>query len=608
MAITTAQIQQLYVAYLGRAADKAGLDYWSAQLNGTATTPATLTLENLRANFVNEQAEYKDAYAGLTREDTVVKIYNNLFGRAPDAEGLAYWTTGGGATVNADQLLTAFIAGASADDAKVVTNKVLVAEVYTSAAGTDYASADAKSVISGVTSDYATVGDALVKLTDGSLSGIAVPAAVANLKAFAAADAAETGFDTTNTATLKDQSQKLADLTKADANFTATTVTTATGYDNTDSAVSGDLEDARDDLGATTKDLTTAANTAATDLSDARTALLTDKVNGVGATDKIKAYTDAQAAVKAAPAAPTVAEKTVATDTLTSIATANATEFGKALTAAGLTATDTGDAAADAATNAAKLYAKLADGATTDKVIADVGTAFGSVTAYASVKTTTDKAHANDKAADALDKATDDLDFATGNDWIDAYGDNVTAQSKLASSKALDALEAQYKNVDDAHTALHSATESALGKLDLTDALDTNGAGTALTLHGALSDNSEVFYFASNKVTGADGSLTLAAGGDKLYIGEGYTLNSSATLGADGIVGANNNAKEVFFFKGTDGVVKAVIESTVAGSLDVANTAALNTAAADHVSVITLTGVTDIAQVSFSNGVISHVA
>jgi len=91
--------------------------------------------------------------------------------------------------------------------------------------------------------------------------------------------------------------------------------------------------------------------------------------------------------------------------------------------------------------------------------------------------------------------------------------------------------------------------------------------------------------------------VTLAANGDKLYIGEGYAQNKAATLGDSGIVGGDNNAKEVFFFKGTDGVVKAVIETSVASSLGVANTAALDTPAADGVSVITLTGVTDLTKV-----------
>ena len=599
MATTSAQIQQLYVAYLGRAADKAGLDYWLAATNSTDTTPAKLTLDDLRTNFTTQQTEYTSVYGGLTREETVVKIYNNLFGRAPDADGLTYWTTGGGASVSTDLLLTSFINGASADDSKVVTNKVLVAEVYTSAAGTNFASADAKSVISGVTSDYSTVGTALEKLTDGSLGGIAIPAAVANLKAAAAAEGAVTSYESTNTTTLKDLSQKLADLTKADANFNAIAVTTATDYDNSNTDVDTGLSAARTKLGGDTKALTTAATTADSDLATARTALVTDKDNGVGATDKIKAYVDAQAAVKVAGTAPTAAEKQVAIDTLTSIATNNATEFGKALTAAGVTAADP----ANASTDAAALYAKLADGATTDTVIADVATAFGSVSAYGTVKTTTDKAHAVDKAGDALGTAANALDFDTGNAWISKYNADVTANSKLASSKALDALEASYKTVDDGHTAVETSLSTANGKLDTTDKLADNGTALSVT---ADANKAEVFYFASNKVTGSDGALTLTAGGDKLYIGEGYTQNTAATLGANGIVGGDNNSKEVFFFKGTDGIVKAVIETGVASSLNVTSATALNTANGnDGVSVITLTGVTDLAKVGFDAGVIS---
>lgn len=606
MATTSAQIQQLYVAYLGRAADKAGLDYWLNATNDTDTAPATLTLDDLRTNFTTAQTEYTSVYGGLTREETVVKIYNNLFGRAPDAAGLTYWTTGGGASVSTDLLLTSFINGASADDSKTVTNKVLVAEVYTSAAGTNFASADAKSVIAGVNSDYSTVGTALEKLTDGSLGGIAIPAAVANLKAAAAADGAFASYESTNTATLKDLSTKLAALTKADANLTDTTATTATDYTGANTSVDNQLDAARAQLGGDTKALTTTADNTETALVTARTNLLTDNTNGVGATDKIKAYTDAQAAVKAAPVAPTNAEKTVAIDTLTSIATANAAEFAKALTAAGVTAaTNPADPAADAAA----LYAKLADGATTDTVSANVATEFASVSAYASVKTTVDKAHAVDKADDALAAAADALDFTTGNAWISAYNSDVAADSKLASSKALDAIEASYKTIADGHTAVETSVSTAYGKLDGGDALITNVAGTTLSLTTAADANkAEVFYFADNKVTGADGSLTLAAKGDSLYIGEGYTLNTAATLGSTGIVGGDNNAKEVFFFKGTDGVVKAVIETGVASSLAVTNTASLDTPAADGVSVITLTGVTDIAQVSFANGVISHVA
>ncbi|MEG2043318.1 MAG: DUF4214 domain-containing protein, partial [Hafnia sp.] len=199
------------VAYLGRAADKAGLDYWSQQLN--AAKPV-LTLENLRANFVNEQAEYKDAYAGLSRQDTVIKIYNNLFGRAPDAEGLAYWTTGAGASVNADQLLTAFVNGAGTKDAQTIANKVLVSEVYTSTAGDKFNVADAKEMIKDVTDDNATVTGGLDKLSDGTLPGLSVPAGVAALKAQDAANAAKVSFETSKIADLNKIATQLDALNK----------------------------------------------------------------------------------------------------------------------------------------------------------------------------------------------------------------------------------------------------------------------------------------------------------------------------------------------------------------------------------------------------------
>lgn len=611
MAITTAQIQQLYVAYLGRAADKAGLDYWNNQLNAT---PATLTLENLRSNFVNEQAEYKDAYAGLSRSDTVIKIYNNLFGRAPDAEGLTYWTTGGGAAVSPDQLLTAFINGASADDAKVITNKVLVSEVYTSTAGTNYLAADAKSILSGVGADGTSVGNALNKLTDGSLSGLAIPVALANLKASVAADAALKGFETSKATDLLALEKQLVALSKADGNIVdqtadsteATPYTGVTGVTGVSAEVKADLAAARVGLGST-KDLTAAAVVTADALIAARATLTSvDKAS----VDHVTAYTNALAALKAAPAIGSGDEaQAVATLAAFGANAANTAAWTKALSDAGITASA---ATTDASATAQAIYDALTNTSASAAVIANTKTAFGSVTNIASVTTISDKDLAHAKADLAVGTAAQPLnnlkaaDGTTpsdaGTNWIAALSDDTTAQGKIASSKALDALDSAYKVIDDAHTALTTSQSTASGKLVAGDVLVDNGTTLSVTPDDT---KAEIFYFAKNVVTGSDGTLTLAAGGDSLYIGEGYTLNKSATLGATGIAGADNNAKEVFFFK--DGAnVKAVIETTVIGSTDVGAT--LPTSGSDQVAVITLTGVTDVSQVTFANGVISHVA
>lgn len=595
MATTSAQVQQLYVGLLGRAADQTGLNYWLNQLNAT---PATLTLENLRANIVNSQPEYKAIFGSLSRVDTVTKIYNNLFGRAPDAAGLTYWTTGAGATVNIDQLTVAFIAGAAAADTQALTNKTVVAEVYTSTAGSAFLAADAKNIVSGVTTDSASVGTALVKLTDGSLSGIALTAGVANLKASAAADAAKTAFETNNVATLKALAVQIETLSKANAQLTDTTAdTTVTTYTAAAADVSGDLTAARGALGTTATLNVTAAN-AATDLTAKATAFRTS--TDTAAVDKMTAY---DTAVKAAAANVAVAAnvKAEAVSTLTAYATntANATVWTKALSDAGITASGT------TATDVNALYTFLTATTTSAAQVTTITNDFSGVAAFTSFGT----AAAKDKLAV---KATADLSTAstalTGGNaeaqaWKTSYDNDATAKLNVAASTALDALDAAYNTIKTADDAAISAAATAQAKLVAADAADVvTVPGTATFTDNAA--KAQVFYFPNKKADGSDGAVTLAAAKDSLYIGEGYTLKASATLTATGITGADNNALEVFFVKDA-GVVKAVIETTVAGSLAV--TGATLPVAADTVSVITLTGVTDVSQVTFANGVISHV-
>ncbi|WP_206019892.1 DUF4214 domain-containing protein [Pseudomaricurvus alkylphenolicus] len=129
----TVQIQEIYIGLLGRGAAQAGLDYWEAEL-----TEGRLTIEQLRANIVNEQPEYQQRLGGATREVMVIQLYEDLFGRNPDQAGLYYWLYGGGQSVNADQLVLALINGASAADRKTLDEKVAAAQAYTDEAGDDF--------------------------------------------------------------------------------------------------------------------------------------------------------------------------------------------------------------------------------------------------------------------------------------------------------------------------------------------------------------------------------------------------------------------------------------------------------------------------------------
>ncbi|NIB42084.1 DUF4214 domain-containing protein [Pseudomaricurvus alkylphenolicus] len=130
MATVSEQIQQIYIGLLGRAAAQAGLEYWTEQIES-----GNLTIEQLRANIVNEQPEYIEGLGSQTRAQVVFALYENLFERAPADEGLEYWVNGGGSTVNIDQLVLALIDGASAADQLVLANKVEAAEYYTAQRG-----------------------------------------------------------------------------------------------------------------------------------------------------------------------------------------------------------------------------------------------------------------------------------------------------------------------------------------------------------------------------------------------------------------------------------------------------------------------------------------
>ena len=79
---TSTQLQELYVAYFGRAADPTGLDYWTEKGITTAKFAADMYA----------QAEFEDAYGSLSTESQVNQIYKNLFDREADVDGLTYWT------------------------------------------------------------------------------------------------------------------------------------------------------------------------------------------------------------------------------------------------------------------------------------------------------------------------------------------------------------------------------------------------------------------------------------------------------------------------------------------------------------------------------------
>jgi len=88
MAITTAmrlQVTELYVALFGRAPDAEGLGFWTQALNnGTSLT----AIADSMYNTTPARAYYP---LFLTNTEIVKAFYVNVLGRQPDTEGLNYW-------------------------------------------------------------------------------------------------------------------------------------------------------------------------------------------------------------------------------------------------------------------------------------------------------------------------------------------------------------------------------------------------------------------------------------------------------------------------------------------------------------------------------------
>jgi hypothetical protein len=94
------QVAATYVAFFGRGADLGGFNFWVDQFVKNLPTQGAATLfANIASSFaVGEEA--KTLYPFLADpsgasdaqiEAFLAKVYDNLFNRTPDAEGLAYW-------------------------------------------------------------------------------------------------------------------------------------------------------------------------------------------------------------------------------------------------------------------------------------------------------------------------------------------------------------------------------------------------------------------------------------------------------------------------------------------------------------------------------------
>jgi len=583
------QVQALYVGYLGRAADQAGLDFWT-----NAITAGTSTIESVALGFTLSQ-EYQTQYADLNTSDLVGKVYENVLGRAADADGLAFWVGEiEKGVITADTLVASIVSSLGAIDQTVIDNKVFVANAYTAAAGSNYSAQSGASVIANVTGDPATVSAALEGISSGVIGGSVTGLNI--IQGLYAAQKAVSAFEASNAAAVN---KFVADF-KADSNVATAAsdlLAANASFSAKLAAAKTDADDARIALGGDSLTVVTAKAADAQKALDAVVAKLT-----FAEKDLVNKYNAAVAADKAATGAS--AEQEAAAKAGLGVATGFVAALAAAKAAGVVFDADTGAGVWNAYVGA-QAAAPAPAAPASDDVRAKIADAFKDVAFFSNTfKPAADAEYTDLKAEVALTKATGDLNASTnGPAYIAAANADAAADKLVADVTAADAVKSQVDALADQYEAANKGvtdfTTAVTGKIAVFNA---TGADTEITdITGATltaTAAKETFYFQDKIAAVDDVTIGSFAKGDAIYLGEGIAFNSGA------LSTGNNSALEFFLIQdGAD--AKLVIETSVYGSANTNLEGVTASELSPDAAVITLTGVS-IDDLQVSNGAIIY--
>lgn len=179
MALTANDVQHYFIGFFGRPADPVGLNFWKTQDKAAILDTKTGFAGSL---------EFTNQFVGLSDTQKVTKVYANLLGRIPDAEGLIYWAgelTAGRETIGS--LVTTMIDAALSKPSKdntTITDRTSYATSFTEALNTaeeinayggTKATEAARKVLATVvsaTKDDHTTYDAALKAVDATILAI----------------------------------------------------------------------------------------------------------------------------------------------------------------------------------------------------------------------------------------------------------------------------------------------------------------------------------------------------------------------------------------------------------------------------------------------------
>ncbi|MHA6687889.1 DUF4214 domain-containing protein [Mesorhizobium sp. A556] len=186
MASTAELIAQVYIGFYDRAPDPAGLQYWVGRVE------AGVSIQDIGDSFA-ASPEASDTYPFFTypdllsQNDFLEQVYQNVFGRAIDADGLAYYSARMTAGESAGSVVASILGNAASNDGSpdqaFLQNKVdaglhwaleaaaTFVDIYQDNGRlTDQASDSSHGILDGITADPATV-EAANTATDAFFGG-----------------------------------------------------------------------------------------------------------------------------------------------------------------------------------------------------------------------------------------------------------------------------------------------------------------------------------------------------------------------------------------------------------------------------------------------------
>ena len=565
------RVQELYVAYYGRPADQAGQEYWADRLDDEG--------ESAIIDSFGNSAEYDELSEGQGNATLVDNLYQQMFGRPADPEGLTYYT---GVLESGEKSLAeiavTILNAASGVDLNDFNAKVEAAAEYTETYGSaeDYDIVAAKDVV------------------DSAEGGLYTPELTPAIEDYQAAQEAVSDYLQDEVAANETVAAQL-ETNGADDDDVITDDEIDTALDNalnddTNGAVAA-VEDAGDDIA----DLSTDASVAAAQIAAQQKAY----AEAVDSAEETVSETEGlRAAISSLQSAETRYESAlkaeIKTDTALDgeVAKYNALNSGDTIdttnvednglitdlivenngTLEAAEGVDTADLEGfDALLTAAQAQYDATQ--SVSKSLTAFETALERVQNTEDGTTDADATEGSDGDGDYQIVADEDGDLAEvtlsvgGNaqDLIDAQDTADNFDEAVADYQELTGLQDQ---VDDLNEAVDDA-EDVIEEQDVTLAdFTVTGTGDDVEASADPSEDNDLFIFDADAADTQ--TITAGFGGeDQIYVGDSFTavqLDSDDTLSSDDL--GDVNTLEVFFQQGDKGAVLSFENKAFAGSAE----------------------------------------